>query len=398
MARKANLLSARTVATISEPGLYPDGGNLYLCATGKQGRSWVFIYKWKGKRTEIGLGSLQDVTLASARTKAASHREMIASGQNPKYRNDDKAIPTFGEMADEYIAAHEASWRNDKHVAQWKMTLQVYAAPLRSMPVSEIAVEDVLRVLKPLWQTRPETAGRLRGRIEAVLDAAKARRLRDGENPAAWKGNLRHLLPQRSKLTRGHHAAMPYADLSKFVRRLRETDAVSARALEFTILTTARTSEALLATWDEIDLQIKIWTVPALRMKAGREHRVPLCDRAVTILDEMKALGTRHLFPGMTKGKPLSSAAMSAVLERLDLPFTVHGFRSSFKDWARECTSFPNDLSEAALAHVVGDKVERAYARGDVLQRRRELAEAWAKFCEFDETSTNVVPLQQASR
>lgn len=398
MARKANLLSARTVATISEPGLYPDGGNLYLCATGKQGRSWVFIYKWKGKRTEIGLGSLQDVTLASARTKAAAHRQLIASGQNPKYRTEDKVIPTFGEMADEYIAAHEQSWRNDKHIAQWKMTLEVYAAPLRSMPVNEIAVEDVLRVLKPLWQTRPETAGRLRGRVEAILDAAKARRLRDGENPAAWKGNLRHLLPQRSKLTRGHHAAMPYADLSAFIRRLRETDAVSARALEFTILTTARTSEALLATWEEMDLHAKIWTVPAIRMKAGREHRVPLCDRAVAILECMKALGTHHLFPGMTKGKPLSSAAMSAVLKRLDVPFTVHGFRSSFKDWARECTSFPNDLSEAALAHVVGDKVERAYARGDVLQRRRELAEAWAHFCEPDARKSNVVPLQQASR
>jgi integrase len=379
--RTINRLSARRVATISTPGLHADGGGLYLrVAKDGNGRSWVLLFRKGAKRTELGLGSSSTMSLADARREAAACRRLLLAGEDPRNRRGNRT-PTFGQVADDYVAAHEKSWSNPKHVAQWKMTLRRYAGPLRQIPINRIGVEDVVRVLRPIWQRVPETAARVRGRIEAVLDAAKAQGLRGGENPAVWKGNLKHLLPARAKLTRGHHAALPYNDLPGFMARLRKQLGVAARALEFAILTAARSNEARGAMWDEVDVQGKVWIVPASRMKAHREHRVPLSDRAIATLGEMgKAGRTGLIFPGLREG-PLSDASLGAVLKRMEVDVTVHGFRSTFKDWARECTSFQNELSEAALAHVIGDKVEAAYARGDVLERRRELMDAWAVHC-----------------
>lgn len=381
MARNSNRLTARRVATLTKPGLYADGNGLYLGVGKGAARSWVYVYRRGTKRTELGLGSLRDVSLAEARMRASEYRKRVLAGENPRTGLGATGVPTFGEVADEYISTHERTWSNPKHLAQWKMTLSKYAAPLRAKRVDEISVEDVLAVLKPHWTRTPETAKRLRGRIEAVLDAAKARGLRSGENPAVWKGNLKHLLPAQPKLARGHHSAMAYKDVPNFLARLRAREGVAPRALEFAILTAARSSEVRLASWDEIDFDAEVWTVPAARMKARREHRVPLTPRTIAILEEMGRAGRVGLiFPGQRGGRPLSDASLSAVLRRMKVDVTVHGFRSSFKDWAREQTEFPNELSEAALAHVIGNKVEAAYARGDVLERRRELMKAWEEF------------------
>jgi integrase len=265
---------------------------------------------------------------------------------------------------------------------------------LREKPLDEIRTDDVLAALKPIWQTKSETASRLRGRIERVLDAAKARGLRSGENPARWRGHLDHLLPKRQKLTRGHHPALPYLDVPAFVADLRNRETVAALALEFTILNASRTGEVLGAKWDEIDREAAIWTIPRERMKAGREHRVPLTDRGLEILDAVEKVRTGdYVFPGQRRGKPLSGMAMEMLLRRMKIEkATVHGFRSSFRDWAGECTPFPREIAEAALAHTVGDETERAYRRGDALEKRRKLMAAWAAFCEPKEKS-NVVPL-----
>ncbi len=276
-------------------------------------------------------------------------------------------------------------FRNAKHIAQWEMTLRDYAAPLRQKLITDVTTADVLGVLKPIWLRKSETASRVRGRIERVLDAAKAKGLRTGENPALWRGHLDRLLPKRRKLARGHHKAMPYADVAAFIIELRKREAVAATALEFTILTAARSGETLGAKWHEIDWKDKIWTVPAERMKAGREHRVTLSSRTITILKKLAELGADEnsfVFPGQKPGKPLSVMAMDMVLRRMEVDVTVHGFRSSFRDWCGEVSNFPRDVAEAALAHVVGDKTERAYRRGDSLEKRRKLMIAWASYCE----------------
>ena len=342
------------------------------------------------------------VSLAEARNKAHEARKMLEAGKNPIEAKRQAAIieagkPTFGAIADALIAAKECEWRNPKHRAQWRMTLETYAAPLRARPVDEIDTAAVLDVLKPLWQTKPETASRLRGRIEAVLDAAKAQGHRSGENPAAWRGHLAHLLPKRGILTRGHHAAMAYADVPAFVAQLREREALAALALEFCILTATRSGEVLGARWWEIDLSAKVWTVAAERMKAAREHRIPLSERALAILEKLSEARTGELiFPGQRAGKPLSNTAMEMLLRRMDQDaVTVHGFRSAFRDWAGNETHFPREVAEAALAHVVGDKAEQAYRRGDALEKRRALMEAWANFIE-PRSGSNVVKLRKA--
>jgi integrase len=275
------------------------------------------------------------------------------------------------------------SWRNGKHAAQWKMTLQEYAAPLRRLPVDKITTDDVLSVLKPFWNDKPETASRLRGRIERVLDAAKAQGLRSGENPARWRGHLDQLLPKRQQLTRGHHPAMSYTDVPAFVADLQARQATAASALEVAVLTAARSGEVLGARWVEFDLDRAVWTVPATRMKAGREHRVPLSPRALKIVKAMQ--DTRNgdfVFPGHRPGRPLSVMALEMVLRRMKIKdATVHGFRSAFRDWAAECTNFPNEVCEAALAHVIENKAEAAYRRGDLFDKRRKLMEAWAAYC-----------------
>jgi integrase len=281
------------------------------------------------------------------------------------------------------IEAMRPSWRNSKHAAQWEMTLRDYAAPLRRLPVDKITTDDVLSVLKPLWNEKPETASRLRGRIERVLDAAKAQGLRNGENPARWRGHLEQLLPKRQRLTRGHHAAMKYAELPVFMGDLQARQATAALALEFAVLTAARSGEVLGARWDEFDLDRAIWTIPAARMKAGREHRVPLSKRALKIVKAMQeARDGDFVFPGQKAGKPLSVMALEMVLRRMKIEgVTVHGFRSAFRDWSAECTNFTNEVCEAALAHVIENKAEAAYRRGDLFDKRRKLMEAWAIYC-----------------
>jgi integrase len=261
------------------------------------------------------------------------------------------------------------------------MTLTVYCEHLRGKPVSEVSTDDVLKVLKPLWATKAETASRLRGRIERVLDFARARGQRSGENPARWRGHLDAILPRRAKLTRGHHKALPFQAVPKFMAQLRERKGTAPRALEFAVLTAGRSGEVLGARWDEMDLEAKVWTVPARRMKAGREHRVPLSSRTVEILHAMQEMRTsEYVFPGSKQGRPLSVMALEMVLRRMKVDATVHGFRSAFRDWVGERASFPRELAEAALAHLVGDAVERAYRRGDALEKRRELMETWARF------------------
>jgi integrase len=335
--------------------------------------------------------------LADAREKAASARRKIAQGLNPiDERKRDGGIPTFGEMADNVRETLSAGFRNEKHKAQWKSTLETYAASLRAKPVDTIATDDVLAVLKPIWTTKAETASRVRGRIEKVLDAAKARGFREGENPARWRGHLDHLLPRPSKLARGHHAAMPYEDVAAFIAKLRKREASSALALELCILTAARSGEILGMRWLEIDLDEKIWTAPADRMKAGREHRVPLSARAVAILRQLEKLKTGNfVFAGQARNKPLSNMAMEMVLRRMKIEdATVHGFRSSFRDWAGNVSNFPREITETALAHVIGDKAEQAYRRSDALEKRRKLMDAWSAYCE-PKTSANVVQMRK---
>lgn len=402
MALALNKLSARGVTAITKPGRHGDGGGLYLVVDKSGAKRWVFLYRREGTLREMGLGGLKAVSLARARELAAEARVNLQAGIDPitAKNNAPVAVPTFGEEADDFIDAMGPQFRNAKHLDQWKMTLKVYAAPLRSKRVDQIATADVLEVLKPIWLTKPETAARLRGRIERVLDAAKAKGHRSGQNPALWRGHLDNLLPKRRKLSRGHHAAMPYERVPAFVADLRERDAMAPRALEFTILTAARTGETFGAIWREIDLEAAIWTIPRERMKAGREHRVPLTDRAVEILTELSELSTgpdAYVFPGQKKGRPLSVMAMDMILRRMDIEFTVHGFRSSFRDWAGEETSFPREVAEAALAHVVGDETERAYRRGDALEKRRKLMIAWANYCE-PKNPGNVLELKRPKR
>lgn len=389
-------LTTRKVET-AKPGKYSDGGNLYLIVAPSGSRKWVLRFTWRGRAKEMGLGSAVSVPLAHAREKAAGARRKISQGFNPiEERKRDGGIPTFGEMANEVREALSAGFRNDKHKAQWKSTLATYAAPLASKPVDTVSTDDVLEILKPIWRAKAETASRLRGRIEKVLDAAKAKGFRDSENPARWRGHLDHLLPKPSKLERGHHAAMPYEDVAAFVGELRQREAMAGRALEFCILTAARSGEVLGLRWSEIGLDKALWTVPAERMKAGRVHRVPLCDRAVAILKQLAEIGVgEFVFAGQKPGKPLSNMAMEMVLRRMNVKdATVHGFRSSFRDWAGNVSSFPREVVETALAHVIGDKAEQAYRRSDALDKRRKLMEAWAAYCEPSDLS-NVVRLRK---
>jgi integrase len=403
MARQINRLAARTVDTLTKPGRHADGGGLYLSISSEGRRRWVFLFTWNGKLREAGLGSANKggLSLKAARDKAAEGRALVADGVDPIAhwsKPGASGVPTFGEMADSYIEAHKGSWRNDKHAAQWTMTLTTYCEAIRKLPVDRVDTEAVLSVLKPHWSRASETASRLRGRIEAVLDAARAKGhiARNEANPARWRGHLDKLLPKPRKLTRGHHAAMPYAEVPGFIADIGRREATAARALEFCILTATRSSETMQARWSEIDLNGKIWTLPAARMKAGREHRVPLSARAVAILKDMKeAADGDYVFPGQRPGRPLSNMALDMFLRRAKSEYTTHGFRSSFRDWAGNETHFPRELAEHALAHVIGDKAEQAYRRSDALERRRELMDAWARFCE-GEAGANIVALKRS--
>ena len=407
MAIALNRLNARQVQTIKEPGRHADGGGLYLVVDKSGARRWVFLFRWKATRTEpgtgklreMGLGSAISVSLAAAREAAARVREQLAAGVDPiaASRNARAAasVPTFGEVAEAHIAAMAPAWRNAKHTAQWRSTLSLergkdgaflsggYCAGIRDKAVDQITTQDVLTILSPIWSEKNETASRIRGRIEVILDAAKAKGLRSGENPARWKGHLALTLPKRQKLQRGHHGAMAYGNVPGFVKRLRLVRGMSAFALEFAILTAARSGEVRGARWNEIDLESLTWTVPATRMKAGRIHRVPLNARAVEILQTLAQLnhGSDDLvFPGQKRGAPLSDMSLTALLRRLKAEATVHGFRSSFRDWAGDATAFPREVAEAALAHAIGDATEAAYRRSDALEKRRALMAAWGAF------------------
>ena len=415
MPRRATPLHAKQVAA-KECGtgkhgqpiakLYADGGNLHLLVKPTGARSWVFRYTFGGRRIDLGLGPAGEgrgeVTLAEARRKAGDLQHQIRAGINPgaaRRAEKDAArrlvhiaavMPvTFRDVAGQYVAAHERKWRNEKHRAQWTSTLATYAYPhFGDMPVADIGTPDIRRALDPIWHTKTETASRVRGRIQAVLDYATVSNLREGPNPARWTGHLAILMPKPSEVAeKGHHAAMPWAAVGTFMQDLRKKDSPAALALEFTILTAARTGEALGARWHEIDLADAVWTVPAGRMKAGNEHRVPLTRAALAVLTKAAALRTTkapdaYVFPGQSRNKPLSQMALAMLLRRMSrVEVTVHGFRSTFRDWVAEHTNFQSELAEAALAHTRRDKVEAAYARGDMFDKRRALMSDWATFC-----------------
>lgn len=401
MAKQIERLTTKGADGKRKAGYHADGAGLYLQVSRSGSKSWVFRYMLKtlsasGKPTsrEMGLGSYPTVSLLEARQKATDQRKMIERGIDPiESRNaqriqetlDQGKSKTFADCATAYIEAHRDGWRNAKHATQWTNTLETYANPtIGALPVQGIDTGLVLRVLEPIWKTKTETATRVRSRIELVLDWAKVRGFRDGDNPARWRGHLDKMFPKRSKVAPvEHHKALPYADIGVFMKELRSHDGIAPKALEFIILTASRVSESVNAKWDEIDLQRKLWTVPAARMKSHREHRVPLSDAAIRLLKGMKAeKQSDYVFPGWKVKAPLTGAACLKLLHdmgRKDL--TTHGFRSTFRDWAAEQTSFPSRIAEAALAHVAGDKTEAAYQRGDLLEKRRLLMDAWGNYC-----------------
>lgn len=403
----------------ARPGRHADGGGLYVLVKPSGARSWLYRATVAGKVRDIGLGpaaGAEAVSLADARELARDKAKEAKSGAIPvsdlrRRTQDAKAAAqaakvsqsSFQTVAEGYVALHEDSWRNDKHRAQWRATLATYAYPhFGDMAVAAIGTEHVLAALQPIWKAKPETAGRVRGRIENILDAAKVQGLRSGENPARWRGHLDHLLPKRARHTRGHHAAMPYAEVPAFMAELAGREAVAARALEFTILTAARSGETLGATWAEVDLAAAVWTIPGARMKAGTEHRVPLSPRAVAILKAIQPLNTRDrsdapLFPS-TNGGALSGMAMAMLLRRMVSAVTVHGFRSAFRDWAAESTAFAHEVCEMALAHVIGNKAEAAYRRGDLFDKRRRLMDDWATYCASNGAAgAKVTPIRGAA-
>lgn len=391
MGREVNRLSARKIASLSEVGRHADGDGLYLVVDKAGAKRWVMLYRMDGRRREMGLGPLGSVSLARARELAAELREQIAGGVDPIEARrappepaPAAAVVTFGDVADLYMADHKATWKNEQHRWQWRQTLEVQAADLWSRPVAEVDTDAVLGVLRPIWHTKPETARRLRGRIERILSAAKAAGHRSGENPAMWRGHLDFMLPKAKKLSRGHHAALLYPEVPSFVSMLRGRPATTARALEFLILTAARSGEVRGMTWGEVNWTKAEWKVPGARMKMGREHVVPLSLPALAILVGQKG-GVEPepaglVFPNRDGGM-LSDMAFALLLRRAKhAEITAHGFRSSFRDWAGEETAHPREVAEAALAHLVGDSTELAYRRAAALKKRRHLMADWAAF------------------
>ena len=398
-ARVIGKLTTLSVRQQHRRGLFGDGGGLFLQVSERGAKSWIFRFKKDGRLRVMGLGPVHTVSLAEAREAARLCRKARLGGIDPidarragriEERIEAARAMSFAECAAAYIAAHRAGWRNPKHAAQWPSTLAAYVYPIfGGLPVQAIDTGLVVKAIEPIWTTKPETASRVRGRIESVLDWAAARGHRQGENPARWRGHLENLLPKKSTVRRvEHHAALPYVEISAFMGELRGQEGIAARALAFAILTVARTGEVIGATWAEIDMAARIWTIPAERMKAGKEHRVPLSEAAIAILGQMDQ--------GRDKVFPISNMAMAMLLRRMGRgDLTVHGFRSSFSDWCAERTAFPSEVREMALAHTVADKVEAAYRRGDLFEKRRALAEAWAKFCDTPAAGAGeVVPIR----
>jgi integrase len=397
-ARTTNRLTARQVETIVEPGRHADGRGLYLNVRNGLSRQWLFRFRWQGKLKEMSLGAYPMVSLKEARDRAIDAKRLAASGVNPLGAKRDAkskaaAIPLFGAYATALLDRIETGFKTAKHRRQWRQTLDEYCRPIWMTPVDKVDTVGVLACLTPIWQSKPVTAKRLRGRIERVLNAAKAEGLRFGENPAAWRGHLDATLPKLPKLSRGHHAALPYPEMPKFIAELRGRDFVAALAFEFLILTATRTNETIGARWTEIDQETALWTIPPERMKAHKEHRVPLSIRAMEIVRTLYAARTSDfVFAGRRRGKSQSDSAFLMLLRRIGRSdITAHGFRSAFRDWAGNETNFPRDVAEAALGHAVGDSTELAYRRGDALEKRRAMMEAWAQWCE--PRVANVVPL-----
>jgi len=386
----------------AKAGRHGDGRGLYLEVSPTLNKRFVYRFTLKGRTSEISLGIYPAVTLIEARRKAEEQRVLHKSGINPvevkrKVAAASGTGRTFSKVTEEFLKTKSGEWSNAKHRQQWQNTLSQHAAKLSDLDVVDISTEDVLAVLLPIWNDIPETASRLRGRIEAILDYAKVRKLRTGENPASWRGNLAHVLPKRQILTRGHHRALPYTDIPKFIKTIRTREDLSAIALEVTILTALRTSEVLKAEWSKIDFDKKIWTIPAMRTKAKREHRIPLTPRIVEHLRHLhEGKINQFIFPSPKPDRPLSNNAMEMLLRRLDAKnTTVHGMRSSFRDWAGDETEFQREVIEAALGHVIGDKAEAAYRRGDAMAKRRALMIAWEEYCIGRKKSGNVVTLSR---
>lgn len=409
MARELEKLTALAVSKKKEPGHYGDGGGLWLQISKSGSKSWVFRFAFSGKQREMGLGPVHTVTLQEARAKARECRSTLLEGKDPiETRSASRLIEalerakmmTFDQCAAAYIAAHRSSWKNAKHANQWENTLETYASPIiGKMPVALVDTALVVKVLSPIWQTKTETATRLRGRIESILGWATVSQYRQGDNPARWRGHLDNLLadPARSKRT-VHHPALPWQEMGAFMVDLRAQAGIAAKAVELTILTACRSGEARLATWAEFDLNAALWVIPAERMKAEREHRVPLSAAALTLLESMPRLGDL-VFPGVRSGKPLSDMSLTAVLRRMNRSdITVHGFRSSFRDWCAEsvANSFPREVCEHALAHSLPDKVEAAYRRGDLIEKRTLLMRAWADYCGTVQVAASVTPIRGA--
>ena len=399
--RGSGKLSALAVKNLQKAGYHNDGNGLYLQVSSTGSKSWIFRYRFDAKQREMGLGSVSLVTLAEARGKALQCRKLISERIDPiSAREKDNlarrsnSASTFQVVAERYYNSKKIEWANPKHAAQWISTLKTYAFPvIGSKPISEINLQQIQSVLEPIWETKNETASRLRGRLEAVLAYAKTLGLRSGDNPATWGNNLDKVFSSPAKvqkLTSRNMPALPYKEIGNFISQLREQKCIAARALEFTILAVARSGETFGATWREFDLGASLWVIPASRMKAGREHRVPLTARSLEILNEMRSLRTSDddfVFQGIRTGgsnpKGLSNMSMNAVLKRMGRKDIVpHGFRSTFRDWAAETTDFPHMVCEMALAHAISSDVEAAYRRGDLLEKRRALMEAWASYCE----------------
>lgn len=393
MPKKAKELSSLAVKRISKQGLHSVGGVAGLRLRVRGGaRSWILKISIGGKRREIGLGRFPDVSLAVARDKAREVVEQIAKGIDPVQKRKEirscllaerAAETTFKKAANEFLADKGVEWKNVKHAQQWTNTLEKYVYPVvGDIQVKNVELSHIIKILEPIWTTKTETASRLRGRIESVLDWATVRGYRKGDNPARWKGYLDKVLPSPSKISKTvHFKALPVSGIKTFMEQLRGSQGVSARALEFLVLTAARSGEIRGALWSEIDLKKMVWTIPADRMKAGKEHRVPLSSRAVQILKNLpKFDGVEFVFPS-PRGNILSDMALNAVLRRMKVDAVPHGFRSTFRDWVAERTNYPNEVAEMALAHTIVNKVEAAYRRGDLFEKRRKMMDDWTLFC-----------------
>jgi integrase len=407
MARVLHRLSDIAVRAKKRPGYVADGGNLYLRVAPGGSKQWMFRFALRGRTRDAGLGPYPTISLVQARQEAERLRRLVATGIDPiEARNKEreaarvaaaKAV-TFEACAREFIASHERGWRGPRTAKLWRAALETHVYPVfGNEPVGNVDTTLVLRSLQPIWAETPTMAGRVRSMIETVLDSAKARGLRDGQNPAQWRGHLDHLLPSRRKVRRvQHHPALPFTEIPAFMAELRAMDDLPARLLEFLILTASRSGEGRSARWDEFDLKQAMWVIPPERMKGGREHKVPLSPRAVIILEQMARLRlSDFVFPGQSERRPISGIGLRRLLRKLRPGVTVHGFRSSFRDWAAETTNFPNHVVEMALAHAVSDAVEAAYRRGDLFEKRRRLMEAWAQYCQRKAASAEVVPLRR---